>query len=427
MRRLGFLADDLTGAADVLAQAHAHGLEAALSLNPTAALPDARDVVGIAGPTRSLAGRDLDHALREGFTGLTPESFDVLLYKVCSTFDSSPTTGSIGKAIDILGEMWPNHGGIPVVPAQPEFGRFTAFSQHFGTHQGAVHRLDRHPVMRSHPSTPMDEADLRLVLASQLAAGERPGSIHLPAFDDGSFCEQWQARRKDYAPFIVDAITAAHMDTVAKALLGETDMSIVIGSGGIMAALARSRGTSSAVRHHVSPSSGPTLAVSASASETTAVQIADAIAAGWTEVAIPPEALTQEAPQGQWVDEIAQALESGHHVITHTARGGTDPRLQARTATSAEVGGTIGALAAMMIQRGLTQDLAIFGGDSSSHALLALEVSELRVDSQFVTAGPICRADSASIAASCRLLLKGGQVGPENILRRFTGGEEAES
>lgn len=426
MPRLGFLADDLTGAADVLSQAHAHGLDAALSLNPTAELPDTADLVGIAGPARSLAGSDLDHALRDGFTGLSRDSFDVLLYKVCSTFDSSPTTGSIGKAIDILAEMWPSYGGIPVVPAQPEFGRFTAFSQHFGTHQGSVHRLDRHPVMSRHPSTPMDEADLRLVLASQLTAGRRPGSIHLPSYDDGSFSDQWRDRRQGSDPFIVDATSPAHMDTIAEALLGETGTAIVVGSGGIMAALARSRRVTSAMRKRESRSSGPTLAVSASASGTTAAQIADAIEFGWIEVVIPPEAFMHAIPEGLWVDEIAHALEAGHHVIAHTARGGDDPRLKARAVSSAEVGGTIGSAAAIMICRGLTRDLAIFGGDSSSHALLALGASELRVDSQFVTAGPICRTDDESVAAGCRLLLKGGQVGPEDILRRFAGSDEAE-
>jgi len=132
MSRIGFFADDLTGAADVLAQAHAQGLDAALSLDPTRPLPEAADVVGVAGPTRSLQGAELERAIRDGLTPFVNEELDVLIYKVCSTFDSSPTIGSIGRAIEILHEYWPSHGAIPIVPAQPEFGRYTAFSQHFG-------------------------------------------------------------------------------------------------------------------------------------------------------------------------------------------------------------------------------------------------------------------------------------------------------
>jgi len=74
-----------------------------------------------------------------------------------------------------------------------------------------------------------------------------------------------------------------------------------------------------------------------------------------------------------------------------------------------------------MAGAGITRDIAVFGGDTSSHALVAMGVSQLRVSDQFVTAGPILRADGASAVAGCRLLLKGGQVGPTDILRRFAG------
>jgi uncharacterized protein YgbK (DUF1537 family) len=48
-------------------------------------------------------------------------------------------------------------------------------------------------------------------------------------------------------------------------------------------------------------------------------------------------------------------------------------------------------------------------------------VRQLRVSDQFVTAGPILRAEGTPDLAGCRLLLKGGQVGPPDILRRFAG------
>jgi 3-oxoisoapionate kinase len=74
-----------------------------------------------------------------------------------------------------------------------------------------------------------------------------------------------------------------------------------------------------------------------------------------------------------------------------------------------------------MAQRGLTRDLVICGGDTSSHALLALGVSELRVSEQFVTAGPICTTDGEAAVAGCRVLLKGGQVGAPDLFRQFSG------
>ena len=54
MAQFGFLADDLTGASDVLAQAHAQGLDAMLVLDPARARADAADVVGIDHSERRL-------------------------------------------------------------------------------------------------------------------------------------------------------------------------------------------------------------------------------------------------------------------------------------------------------------------------------------------------------------------------------------
>jgi uncharacterized protein YgbK (DUF1537 family) len=120
--------------------------------------------------------------------------------------------------------------------------------------------------------------------------------------------------------------------------------------------------------------------------------------------------------------QVAAALAAGHHVVVHATRGTSDPRYAAAGPVDpAYLGSLIGALAGRMATAGLTRDLAVFGGDTSSHALIAMGVQELRVSDQFVTAGPICRTDDRATVAGCRLLLKGGQVGPPDILRRFAG------
>ena len=426
MAPFGFLADDLTGASDVLAQAHAHGLDAMLVLDPARSMPDDAAVVGIAGPARSLAGDALDEAVRSGLAALASLDLSVLLYKVCSTFDSSPTVGSIGRGIELLHERFPEHGPVPVVPAQPGFGRYTAFSQHFGAHAGEVYRLDRHPVMARHPSTPMHEADLRLVLAGQLASRRPVPGLQLPTFADGTFDDRWARLRgaAEEEAFVVDAVDEAQMDAVAEALLRAprpAGPALVVGSGGIMAALAR--------RHRHGPrrtpaptaSRGPTLVVSASASTTTAGQIADAVQHGWVDVPIPTGAFAGDVTGSPWADAVEDALRAGRNVVAHTTRGPDDARLSAGSVTAAEVGGTIGRLAGHLAGQELTRDVIVCGGDTSSHALLAMGVSELRVSEQFVTAGPICTTDDKAAVAGCRVLLKGGQVGPPDLFRRFAG------
>jgi uncharacterized protein YgbK (DUF1537 family) len=428
MPAFGFVADDLTGAADVLAQSHRYGLEAVLVIGD-APLPADADVVGIAGPSRSLAGEAFDNLVRRDLAGIAPLNLEVLLYKVCSTFDSSTTVGSIGRGIQLLHEQFPLHGPIPVVPAQPGFGRYTAFSNHYATHAGQIYRLDRHPVMSRHPSTPMAEADLRQVLAEQLGSAHEPNAIHLPAYDNGTFKDAWADRRRDLGAqaFVVDAVDEHHMDAVAEALTREEHghgPSIVVGSGGIMAALARSVSDHAPRTPGPQRPSGPVLAVSASASSTTAEQINDALTHGWKDVPVPAELLQRHDPAAvAALDErVSAALRAGRNVVVHTTRGAADPRYGTGIPLDAGyVGALIGGIAARMADAGLTRDIAVCGGDTSSHALIAMGVRQLRVSDQFVTAGPILQAEGASTVAGCRLVLKGGQVGPTDILRRFAG------
>lgn len=440
MALFSFVADDLTGASDVLAQAHRYGLEAVLVMGD-APLPADADVVGIAGPARSLGGAAFDTRVRADLARLAATPSEVLLYKVCSTFDSSPTTGSIGRGIDLLHERFPDHGPIAVAPAQPGFGRYTAFSDHYAAHAGAVYRLDRHPVMSSHPSTPMHEADLRQVLATQLQHdapfedgtqredGVPVGSIHLPAYDTGAFGEAWAQQRAGTGmpAFVVDAVSDAHLDVVAAALRSDAQRrspAIVVGSGGIMAALARTVTSTETLPRPLPSASGPVLAVSASASSVTAAQLQDAVDHGWIDVPVDPALLhgPDPAQHAGLVEQVSAALADGHHVVVHTTRGGTDPRYAATgPLDAAYVGTLLGGIAVAMAGAGLTRDIAVLGGDTSSHALTAMGVRELRVTDQFVTAAPICRADEAAAVAGCRLVLKGGQVGPIDLLRRFAG------
>jgi uncharacterized protein YgbK (DUF1537 family) len=275
----------------------------------------------------------------------------------------------------------------------------------------------------------MSEADLREVLAEQLGGDQVPGAIHLPAYGDGTFKDCWADRRRDLGAqaFVVDAVNEHEMDAIAEALTREEHghgPSIVVGSGGIMAALARSISDQTPRVPGPQRPSGPVLAVSASASSTTADQINDAISNGWEDVPVPAELLQRDdtALVAALDERVSAALRSGRNVVVHTTRGSADPRYGAGTPVDAGYVGTlIGGIAARMADAGLTRDIAVCGGDTSSHALIAMGVRQLRVSDQFVTAGPILQADGASAVGGCRLLLKGGQVGPADVLRRFAG------
>lgn len=73
----------------------------------------------------------------------------VVHYKVCSTFDSSPTVGSIGRALEIgqrvMGSRW-----VPIVAGALAMARYTFFGHLFAANAGEAFRIDRHPTMSRH-------------------------------------------------------------------------------------------------------------------------------------------------------------------------------------------------------------------------------------------------------------------------------------
>ena len=110
----------------------------------------------------------MDGELPGQFQLLKDLGVPLIHYKVCATFDSSPKVGSIGHAADIAFDVIRPPFGV-IVQGVPIIGRYVVFGNHFTTVGDRTYRLDRHPMMSSHPITPMDEGDLRLHFAKQTA------------------------------------------------------------------------------------------------------------------------------------------------------------------------------------------------------------------------------------------------------------------
>jgi uncharacterized protein YgbK (DUF1537 family) len=188
---------------------------------------------------------------------------------------------------------------------------------------------------------PMHEADLRQVLAEQFTDRQVPAAVHLPAYADGSFTQRWAACQTESVPaFVVDAVTDDHLDEVARALRSAAQTSaphpsVVVGSGGIMAALARTATGRDARQAGTQHASGPVLVVSASASSTTAAQIGDAVTHGWADVAVPVELLKTDDPDlaAMLEKHTGAALSAGRDVVVHTtgAARTRDMRRQVRS------------------------------------------------------------------------------------------------
>ncbi len=149
-----------------------NGLATVLFLQPPSPAQLARFAdyrgIGIAGVSRSRSPAWMDAELPTLFRWLHRLDAPITQYKVCSTLDSAPEIGSIGKAIDLAQPIF-RSSWVPMVIAAPRLRRFQAFGNLFAVADGIPYRLDRHPTMARHPVTPMTEADVRRHLGAQTA------------------------------------------------------------------------------------------------------------------------------------------------------------------------------------------------------------------------------------------------------------------
>ncbi len=431
--KLAFYGDDFTGSTDALESLSRAGARTVLFLDPPtpsqlAAFPKV-DAIGIAGMTRALPPEAMAAALHPALVALKDFRPPIVHYKVCSTFDSSPEMGSIGRAIEVGMEVFETPF-VPVVVGAPSLGRHCVFGNLFARYgigsQGAIHRLDRHPAMARHPVTPADEADLLRHLAKQT-------DLSMALLDILTLREG-----EDVARASLSAILDSQPDIVLIDLLDEEQLETIgtlldrhasphktlfaVGSSGVGAALGAHWGaTGQWIARKEWPAmseASPLLILSGSASPVTAEQIRTAVHAGFKEIALDTTALLQGfTPDPGPINDI---LASGHSVIVHTCCGPDDPRLQADTATvdTAQVlGETLGRLAREAAAAGCTKRIGFAGGDSSSHAARALGLVAVAMITPHVPGAPLCRAYSADAAVDgLEVNFKGGQVGDADYM-----------
>ena len=300
---LSFYGDDFTGSTDVMEALSRAGLRTVLFLRPPGPddlgrFPGAR-AVGVAGVSRSLSTGAMDAELRPVFEALGALGAPLVHYKVCSTFDSSPAVGSIGRAIDIGREVF----GAPFVPAvvgAPVLGRYQVFGNLFARSgpETRPFRLDRHPTMRHHPITPMDEADLRLHLARQ--TDKRFGLFDLLdlALPREAQNDRLHALLADGCEVVLfDVLTEEHLPVIGRLIADRTDTDhplFAVGSSGVEYALAAHWKEEGRLPEPPVFEARPVeqiVAVSGSCSPVTDRQIAWALDNGFGEVPLWPERL----------------------------------------------------------------------------------------------------------------------------------------
>lgn len=445
--RLAFYGDDFTGSTDALEVLAFGGLRCALFLRvPTQAQMDALgsfDAIGIAGNTRAMTSTELDSHMPDVLADLAALPTSLVHYKVCSTFDSAPTTGSIGRVLDLAREVF-EQPLVPIVAATPALGRYCFFGHLFarsGT-DGQVYRIDRHPIMSVHPVTPMDESDLIKHLGRQTTL--TIGSLPLTAFDAPA--DVLAARVTAMAP-VCQAVVFDGWDDghLAKAgacvqhMASSADTPLfVIGGSGVEYGLTRHwrqderRVPDAGVdRYARFDPVDQVLVVSGSASPLSATQIEKAVEHGFREIAVDVQALSEpsqsDAAADGLVRHVVAALATGASVVMHTARGPRDPRIggliqslrsQGHGAEEAKhhggrlVSDRLGQVVEAIVRAHPLRRLVLSGGDTSSRITEVLAPTALEIRARLAPGAPLCRLlSSEPHLQDLELALKGGQMG----------------
>lgn len=437
---LTFYGDDFTGSTDALEQLTLAGIRTALFIEPPtpARLKKFPDIqaIGVAGKTRSLAPAAMVRELEPALIALKKLGARHVHYKVCSTFDSSPKVGSIGRVMELAAKIFPAPF-IPLLVAAPSLGRYTIFGQHFARYgigsAGAIHRLDRHPSISRHPVTPMTEADLRLHLAKQTQLRVALFDIlkvGLPAGEARAAFKQTLAEKPDAVLF--DAVSPEHVALIGTLLEAHATARrplFSIGSSGIEAALAANWGGKPPPCPPVRPAT-QILIGSGSCSPVTSSQIAWALENGFAEVPMNTAALTNPKAAAAEIHASATAavrfLNAGRSVIIHTTKSGSDQIVAAKlkSRTAQVLGTALGQVLRAAITQCPIRRICIAGGDTSSYAARALGIEALEMITSLTPGAPLCRALAPdSPVDQLEIVFKGGQVGAENYFGTVKSGK----
>ncbi|PKA45287.1 Hrp-dependent type III effector protein [Rhizobium sullae] len=439
---VSYYGDDFTGSTDVMEALASNGIPTVLFLGiPRPEMLERFSdclAIGIAGTSRSESPEWMQQHLAPAFEWLKGLNAAICHYKVCSTFDSSPRTGSIGKAIEI-GKAVFAQPFAPLIVGAPQLKRYTAFGHLFAAYQGRVFRIDRHPVMSLHPVTPMGESDLALHLGRQTSLPVALADLAMITAPDAS------ARIDDLVSgnagiLLLDVDSAESQAAAGEQLwrLKNKGGCFVAGSSGVEYALLsawRATGLVGENTEFASPGKVDRLAVvSGSVSPTTERQIRTALSDGFEGIDLDPLSLAGESAERAIEVAVAAGIEklkAGRSVLLHTALGpsadrGTD--IDRVPGARHRLGQALGTILRRLIEsEGLTRAV-IAGGDTSSHALKELRVEALTtlLPLPQTPGSPLCVAHGGySPTNGLQIALKGGQVGSDGYFPQIRDGRRA--
>jgi len=446
---IAFLGDDFTGSAATMEVLSFAGLPTVLFLAPPTKAQAARfgamRGIGIATTARSQSPDWMARHLPPLFAHLAATGAPLLHYKTCSTLDSAPHTGSIGKAVELAlavrGSDW-----VSCLIAAPPLRRYQAFGQLFAAAGDAVYRLDRHPVMASHPVTPMQEADVAMHLRKQTDLPLATLTLeHLNPTGLASL--RANATAKIITLDCIDMDHAAQLGALIWDAAGAAGH-LAIGSQGVEYALVAHWQKSGLIPPpEPAPSFGKVgqvIAISGSVSPTTAAQIARAEEDGFIVIPLDAAALIKGGDSAKRAmtnsyEAARAALSQGRDPLICSARGPDDPAVAATSAAlsasqhtpheaNALIGTSLGTLLRDLLRGTGVARAIIAGGDTSGFAAQALGLFAFTAIGATTAGAALLKGHSDTPEFDgLELALKGGQMGSPDYFSWIKNGARAEA
>lgn len=442
--KLAFYGDDFTGSTDVMESLALMGIPTVLFMQPPTidaikkfefknklfANQQPR-VAGVAGISRSFSAEQLQQQLPTIFKKITAWNADYFHYKICSTFDSSLQTGSIGKAIEIAADYF-HSTFIPLMVGMPRLNRFVVFGNLFARVNGVTYRLDRHPTMSKHPITPMDESDLLRHLKKQ--SQRKSALINVLELDgneqslSNSFNELIQ--EADGKIILFDTLNESHFNKIGNLLrnIAINKNQLIVGSSAVEHAIFHQTVSENIKPILIEPvgKADKMLVMSGSCSPVTAGQIQFAKQQGFHTVAVDPLQLLNDCNRNteeEKIQEMAVALlEKNVPVIIYSALGPDDPSVAAVKNISGgqeRLPNLLGNLLGRIVENTHTERVIAVGGDTSGKITQQLQISALEFLMPVAPGAPMCLSHSKKPAMdNLQIILKGGQNGDETFFEK---------
>jgi 3-dehydrotetronate 4-kinase len=402
---LGVIADDFTGASDVAAMLARGGMKTSLVIGvPQGDSSVDADAVVVALKSRSIAAKEAVAQSLGALKFLQAGGARQILFKYCSTFDSTPG-GNIGPVADALAGAL-GAKGVVVCPALPENGRVV-----FLGHLFVKGRLLNESGLENHPLNPMTDPDIRRWLALQ--AQGAVGLVNYTTVSRGPEALSAALAAAGETLVVVDATSDADLLTIGRAV---RNAPLLTGGSGVAMALPenfRALGMLSGSPALPAPIAGRGVVLSGSCSPMTQRQVAR-FTAGHPSMAVDVPALMAGGQTAAQLVDFAVAHADDEPLIYSSADAAEVQSLQqrfGREVVAARLEHFFSELAVSLRAQGFRR-IVVAGGETSGAVVTALAIESFELGPEIAPGVPVLvTGDEKPIA----MALKSGNFGDEDF------------